>query len=71
MSDNKSSGTGLGFAGALTIAFVVLKLCGVIDWSWWWIVSPIWISMIIIVAIVFALMFGVYFEEKKKWEKGK
>ncbi len=30
----------------LTIVFVVLKLCIVIDWSWWWVLSPIWIAML-------------------------
>ena len=35
---------GIGFAGLLTIAFVVLKLIGIITWSWLWVLSPIWIS---------------------------
>jgi len=34
-------------SNALTIAFVVLKLCEVIDWSWWWVTSPIWIALIL------------------------
>ena len=34
----------MGFGGLLTIAFIVLKLTHVIDWSWWWVLSPIWIS---------------------------
>jgi membrane protein YdbS with pleckstrin-like domain len=38
-------GCGSGFTGLLTIAFIVLKLCGVISWSWWWVFSPIWISV--------------------------
>lgn len=42
MSESKSSSGGVSFAGLLTIAFVVLKLCKVIDWSWWWVISPIW-----------------------------
>lgn len=32
---------GIGFGGLLTIVFIVLKLIGVIAWSWWWVVSPI------------------------------
>lgn len=36
---------GIGFAGLLTIAFIVLKLCGVITWKWVWVLSPIWISI--------------------------
>lgn len=35
------------YASLLTVAFVVLKLCGVIAWSWWWVVSPTWIEIII------------------------
>jgi hypothetical protein len=43
MSDSSSSG-GVGFGGALTLLFVGLKLGGAIDWSWWWVLSPIWIG---------------------------
>ena len=49
--NNNSSG-GIGFAGLLTIVFIVLKLLGKIDWSWWWVLSPIWISVLIVVATV-------------------
>lgn len=42
-----SSSSGIGFAGLLTVAFIVLKLVGVISWNWWWIISPLWISAII------------------------
>jgi len=44
--DNKSSG-GLGICGVLTIVFVVLKLTGVISWSWGWVLSPIWIDLLL------------------------
>lgn len=39
----------------LTIAFVILKLIGIISWSWWWVFSPLWISVIIglIVLLIF------------------
>jgi hypothetical protein len=40
-----SSSGGIGFAGLLTVAFIVLKLTEVIAWSWWWILSPIWIPL--------------------------
>ena len=45
-SQNRSCGS---FASLLTIAFIVLKLCHVIEWSWWWVLSPIWIGAIIVV----------------------
>ncbi len=57
-SSSSSSSTGLGFAGALTIAFTVLKLCGVIAWSWWWVLSPIWISFGIAIAILLLVAIG-------------
>ena len=46
---------GIGLDILLTIVFVVLKLCEVITWSWWWVFSPIWISWgiaILVIAIV-------------------
>ena len=49
---NKRSGS-IGFTGLLTIAFIVLKLCGVINWSWIWVLSPIWIAFVLIFVIVF------------------
>ncbi|MEK6828786.1 MAG: hypothetical protein AABY15_01580 [Nanoarchaeota archaeon] len=50
-NSNASSG-GIGFVGLLTIVFIVLKLIDKIDWSWWWVLSPIWISASIAVIIV-------------------
>ena len=43
MSDNSSSSSsgGVGFFGLLTIVFITLKLTGYIDWSWWWVMSPL------------------------------
>lgn len=50
MSSNKETSGGIGFFGLLTIAFVVLRLTGYIEWSWWWVISPIWIPAAIAVA---------------------
>lgn len=56
MSTNNENKTtvsgGIGFSGLLTIAFIVLKLLGVISWSWWWVLSPIWISFAIVIVLV-------------------
>lgn len=49
--DNTASG-GIGFGGLLTVAFVVLKLTGFIDWSWWWVLSPLWGGMAIVLVIL-------------------
>jgi len=54
MENNKSAG-GIGFGGLLQIAFIVLKLCKVINWSWWWVLAPTWIGLVIVV-ICFILL---------------
>ncbi len=36
--------------GLLLVAFIVLKLVGVIDWSWWWVLSPLWIGFVGVLA---------------------
>ena len=46
---------GIGLCSLLTVLFVGLKLCNQIDWSWWWVLSPLWIPW----AIVFVI-FGVF-----------
>ena len=51
-NSNKSGGASCGFVGLLTLAFIVLKLCHVINWSWLWVLSPIWISTILVVLLV-------------------
>ena len=59
MSDKTSSSSGgIGFAGLLAIVFITLKLLGKIDWSWWWVLSPLWGSVllgVVILVIVFAV----------------
>lgn len=39
---------GAGFSSLLQVAFIVLKLTHVIDWSWWWVLSPIWVTIAIL-----------------------
>ena len=43
---------GVGFCGLLTIAFIVLKLCGVIDWAWVWVLAPLWINLGLVLVII-------------------
>jgi hypothetical protein len=43
-SSSTSRSGGVGFAGLLAIVFIVLKLTGFVAWSWWWVLSPLWIS---------------------------
>ena len=48
--------SGIGFSGLLTIAFIVLKLCGIISWSWVWVLAPLWISVALTLAIVLIVL---------------
>jgi uncharacterized protein (DUF983 family) len=53
MSNNSSSSSsGIGFPGLLTVLFVGLKLTGHITWSWWWVLSPMWITILIALAFL-------------------
>lgn len=56
-NNNSSTNGGIGFVGMLTILFIALKLTGVIKWSWFWVLSPIWIMtaiVLVVVLVVFA-----------------
>lgn len=59
MSDTSSSSGGVGFAGLLTVLFIGLKLTGYIAWSWWWVLSPLWISAGIAVVVLLAFLVWV------------
>lgn len=56
MSDSTNSGGGIGICGLLFVAFVVLKLCHVINWSWWWVTAPLWGGAIVALGIVLVLL---------------
>lgn len=56
-----SNRSGIGFAGLLTILFIALKLTGVIAWSWWWVLAPLWICAavaLIVLGIMAVFVFG-------------
>lgn len=43
--NNKTTSSGVGLPTVVTVVFVILKLVGVINWSWWWVLAPTWISL--------------------------
>ena len=47
---------GVGFFGLLTILFIGLKLTGYIAWSWWWVLSPLWLPLVAIIIIFSPLL---------------
>lgn len=55
---SKSSGNGLGLFTVLFIVFLVLKLCGVITWSWWWVAAPLWapFAVLLLIALFVAVI---------------
>jgi len=48
---------GLGFMDALTLVFIALKLSGKINWSWWWVLSPIWGTVGLVCMLVLLISF--------------
>ena len=50
---------GLGIAEVLTLIFIVLKLIGVIDWPWIWVLSPLWIGVAVCV-IITIIVYGIF-----------
>jgi hypothetical protein len=51
-SSSSSSSGGIGFTGLLTVLFVGLKLTNVIAWPWLWVLSPIWIPLLLLIMIL-------------------
>lgn len=66
-NENKSYGGGIGFAGVLTAVFIALKLAGIIDWSWIWVLSPLWIKWALIAVLAVILAIITVFKKKRKW----
>ncbi len=65
MAEPKTSG-GIGFLGLLTIVFITLKLIGKIDWSWLWVLSPIWMPLSLAIAILIIIFVGAHIVTKVK-----
>lgn len=63
---NRSSLISLNFPGILLVVFIILKLTNNIDWSWWWVLSPLWVpfafiaclSLIVIIIGIITILFG-------------
>lgn len=72
MGDNNTSG-GISALSLLGVVFVTLKLCGVIEWSWWWVTAPFWapvaIVIVWIVVICGVMPIAVFASVVFLWEK--
>lgn len=60
--ENNTQSNSMGFFSVLTLIFIVLKLTNFISWSWWWVLSPIWIPLCIILGI-FAILIASGFTD--------
>ena len=56
---SSSSSSGIGLPMVLFLIFLVLKLCGVIAWSWWWVTSPLWIGLAVVLALCCFIPIGL------------
>lgn len=65
-SSSSSSSSGVSFIGLLTLLFIALKLTGYITWPWVWVLSPIWISAILTIIIIFIVFVLLISKSKGK-----
>ena len=61
MSESKTAGGGVGVTGLLLVLFVGLKLTGHINWEWYWVLSPIWIPLLLIFGVFVILLLVALF----------
>lgn len=54
-SKGSSSGGGVGIPTVIQIVFIILKVVGVIEWSWLWVLSPTWISILVVIFVLLIL----------------
>ena len=59
----KRTSGGIGFVGVVQIVFIILKLCNVINWSWFWVLSPLWIWVSVLAVIFMFLGLCYYLKE--------
>jgi hypothetical protein len=52
MSTTTETSGGIGFFGLLTVLFIGLKLTNYIDWSWWWVLAPMWMPFALVLVIL-------------------
>ena len=61
MGNNNNTGGGMGLGTILFLIFLVLKLTNYIDWSWWWVTSPLWIPLVAVlgIAVIALILAGI------------
>ena len=71
-SKSSSSGGGVGIPTVIQIVFIILKVVGVIEWSWFWVLSPTWISILVVIFafLIFFIVRSIIKASRKK-KRGK
>ncbi len=67
MSEESRSTGGLGLGGIVFVVFLTLKLVGVIDWSWWWVTSPLWLGVALIISTLILGTFAILAVRLWEW----
>jgi hypothetical protein len=65
MTDNKTTKGCPGFTSLLLLLFIGLKLSNIIDWSWWWVLSPVWVPISIVALFTFIAGIANYIAERQ------
>lgn len=67
MNNSENGVKGIGVSGLLGVAFVILKLCHVIEWPWIWVLAPFWVPVAIVLAILLVLVILKGLVRLTKW----
>jgi uncharacterized membrane protein YdbT with pleckstrin-like domain len=62
---NTSKNGGIGFTGLLQLVFITLKLLKVIDWSWVWVLAPVWITAGLVILVITVYLIALFFKAEK------
>ena len=69
MRDKTTVRIGLNFAEVLGVVFIALRLCGVIDWPWVWVLAPIWVPIGLWLLAVLIAFICAMLKDRKDVEK--
>lgn len=64
MSTENTTKAGIGFPALLGLAFIILKLCKVVDWSWWVVLAPFWLPVgVFVVGFLIWLIYIIIYKK--------
>lgn len=63
---NRSASSGIGLTGVVQIVFLILKLCGLIDWPWKYVLIPLWIDLVIVVVLLIVVIAAAVIQVMKE-----